>query len=246
MSDHYRPELYGPELYGDVPARALAVYAHPDDPEISCGATLARWAAGGSEVHVLVCARGEKGSLDPAGDPDDLARKRVAEMEASGRVLGLAGRRQLGFPDGELPDSLELRRLLVAAIRAIKPQVIVCNDPTAVFFGDTYYNHADHRITGWAVLDAVSPAAANPHYFPGSGPAHQVESVFMSATLEPNVWVDVGTSIETKIEAVLCHESQLGEGGEFYRDVLRQRAEDGGRLAGVRYAEGFRRLSLAG
>ena len=55
-----------------------------------------------------------------------------------------------------------------------------------------------------------------------------------------------GRRIETKIDAVLCHESQLGEGGEFFRDVLRQRAEDGGRLAGVRYAEGFRRLSLAG
>ena len=67
----------------------------------------------------------------------------------------------------------------------------------------------------------------------------------MSATLEPNVWVDVESSLETKIEAVLCHESQLGEGGEFYRDVLRQRAEDG-LAGGVRYAEGFRRLSLAG
>ena len=92
---------------GRSPARALAVYAHPDDPEISCGATLARWAAAGCEVHVLVCARGEKGSLDPATDPDELARRRVAEMEASGRVLGLAGRRQLGFGDGELPDSPE-------------------------------------------------------------------------------------------------------------------------------------------
>ncbi len=235
------------ELYRDIPARALAVYAHPDDPEISCGATLARWAAGGCQVHVLVCARGEKGSSDPTTDPDELARRREAEMEASGLVLGLAGRRQLGFGDGELPDSLELRRHLVAAIRDVKPQVVLCNDPTAVFFGDTYYNHADHRITGWAVLDAVAPAAGSPHYFPEAGPAHQVQSVFMSATLEPNLWVDVGTSIDTKIDAVLCHASQVGsEAGEFFRDVLRQRAEDSGRQAGVRYAEGFRRLSLAG
>ena len=240
------PDRYPPVLYHEVPSRALAVYAHPDDPEISCGATLARWAAGGCEVHVLVCARGEKGSLDPATDPDELARRRDAEMEASGRVLGLAGRRHLGFGDGELPDSADLRRQVVAVIREVKPQVVLCNDPTAVFFGDTYYNHADHRITGWAVLDAVAPAAGNPHYFPDAGPAHQVESVFMSATLEPNVWVDVGSSIETKIEAVLCHRSQLGEGGDFFRDVLHQRAEDGGRLAGVRYAEGFRRLTLAG
>jgi LmbE family N-acetylglucosaminyl deacetylase len=245
MAD-FGPGGGAPALYRETPARALAIYAHPDDPEISCGATLARWAADGSHVHVLVCARGEKGSLDPATDPDELARRRVAEMEASGLVLGLSGRKQLGFRDGELPDSHELRRLLVTAIRDVRPQVVLCNDPTAVFFGDTYYNHADHRLTGWAVLDSVSPAAGNPHYFPEAGPAHQVESVFMSATLEPNVWVDVGQAIDTKIEAVLCHRSQLGEGGEFYRDALRQRAEDGGRLAGVRYAEGFRRLSLAG
>ncbi|MEA2932958.1 MAG: hypothetical protein QOI56_1743 [Actinomycetota bacterium] len=237
---------FGPNLYRELPRCALAIYAHPDDPEISCGATLARWASGGCEVHVLVCARGEKGSPDPASDPEELARRRMAEMEAAGKVLGLAGRRQLDFGDGELPDSPDLRRLLVTAIRELKPQVVLCNDPTAVFFGDTYYNHADHRVTGWAVLDAVAPAAGNPHYFPEAGPAHQVESVFMSATLEPNVWVDVGTSIETKIDAVLCHESQLGEGGEFFRDALRQRAEDGGRRAGVRYAEGFRRLALAG
>ncbi len=240
------PASLGSAVYRDTPAVALAIYAHPDDPEISCGATLARWAADGCAVHVLVCARGEKGSLDPGTDPGELAVRRLEEMEASGEVLGLAGRRQLGFGDGELPDSIELRRLLVRAIRDVKPQVVLCNDPTAVFFGDTYYNHADHRLTGWAVLDAVAPAAGNPHYFPEAGPAHQVESVFMSATLEPNVWVDVGPSIETKIDAVLCHGSQLGEEGELFRDVLRQRAEDSGRLAGVRYAEGFRRLSLAG
>lgn len=233
-------------VYRDTPAVALAIYAHPDDPEISCGATLARWAAAGCAVHVLVCARGEKGSLDPATDPDELARRRMEEMEASGAVLGLSGRRQLGFGDGELPDPAHLRGMLVGAIREVRPQVVLCNDPTAVFFGDTYYNHADHRLTGWAVLDAVAPASGNPHYFPEAGPAHQVESVFMSATLEPNVWVDVGAAIETKIDAVLCHRSQLGEGGEFFRDVLRQRAEDSGRLAGVTYAEGFRRLALGG
>ena len=170
MADRPGPDGYGSaDLYREVPVRALAIYAHPDDPEISCGATLARWAADGCQVHVLVCARGEKGSLDPATDPDDLARRRGAEMEASGRVLGLAGRRQLDFGDGELPDALELRRLLVAAIREVKPQVVVCNDPTAVFFGDTYYNHADHRVTGWAVLDAVAPGGGQPPLLPGRG-----------------------------------------------------------------------------
>jgi LmbE family N-acetylglucosaminyl deacetylase len=232
------------ELLSETPARALAVYAHPDDPEVSCGATLARWARAGSEVHVLVCARGEKGSSDPATDPDDLARRRVDEMAAAGAVLGLAGRQQLPVGDGELENSPALRGDIVAAIRRVRPDVVVCPDPTAVFFGDTYFNHADHRVVGWATLDAVSPAAANPHYFPDAGPPHPVASVLLSGTLEATLWVDAGATLDAKVEAVLCHRSQLREEGEWFGAVVRQRAEDGGRAAGVAYAEGFRRLSL--
>ena len=51
-------------------------------------------------------------------------------------------------------------------IRSVRPDVVCCPDPTAVFFGDAYVNHRDHRVTGWATLDAVAPAAGNPHYFP--------------------------------------------------------------------------------
>jgi LmbE family N-acetylglucosaminyl deacetylase len=234
-----------PELLTEVPARALAVYAHPDDPEVSCGATLAGWARAGSEVHVLVCTRGEKGSTDPATDGDDLARRRVDEMAAAGAVLGLAGREQLPIDDGELENTPALRAEIVAVIRRVRPDVVVCPDPTAVFFGATYFNHSDHRATGWATLDAVSPAAGNPHYFPRAGSAHPVTSVLLSGTLEPNLWFDAGASLDAKVEAVLCHRSQLPGAGEWFGAVLRQRAEDGGRSAGVRYAEGFRRLSLA-
>ena len=233
-------------LFDDAPARALAVYAHPDDPEISCGATLARWAAAGSAVHVLVLTRGEKGSKDPAVDPEALAARRVAEMEAAGRVLAVAGREQLAVDDGELANSAEVRERVVAAIRRTRPDVVVCPDPTAVIFGDTYFNHADHRTAGWATLDAVSPAAGNPHYFPSAGPPHAVGVVLLSGTLEPNVWVDVGASLDTKVDALLCHTSQLDGSEDLFREVLRRRAEAEGRTAGVRYAEGFRRLTFDG
>jgi LmbE family N-acetylglucosaminyl deacetylase len=232
-------------LYDEAPARALAVYAHPDDPEISCGATLARWAAAGSEVHVLVCTRGEKGSKDPAVEPAALARRRAAEMEAAAEVLGLAGREQLAVDDGDLENSRQVREAIVTVIRRTRPDVVVCPDPTAVIFGDTYFNHSDHRVAGWATLDAVSPAAANPHYFSAAGPAHAVGAVLLSGTLEPNVWVDVGASLDTKVDALLCHASQLEGSPEFFRTVLRGRAEAEGRAAGVPYAEGFRRLHLA-
>ncbi len=235
-----------PELLSEVPGRALAVYAHPDDPEVSCGATLARWARAGAEVHVLVCTLGEKGSADPATDPAELARRRADEMSAAAEVLGLAGREQLPVGDGDLENNVALRAGIVATVRRVRPDVVVCPDPTAVFFGDTYFNHADHRVVGWATLDAVSPAAGNPHYFPDAGPAHPVTSVLLSGTLEPNVWVDVDATLDAKVEAVLCHRSQLEEAGEWFGSALRQRAEDGGQVAGVRYAEGFRRLSLGG
>lgn len=235
-------------LYDRTPARALAVYAHPDDPEVSCGATLARWAAAGSEVHVLVCTRGEKGSKNPSVDPDELAHRRAGESEAAGRVLGLSGRDQLDIADGDLANTVEVRARIVAVVRRVRPDVVVCPDPTAVLFGDTYFNHADHRNAGWATLDAVSPSAGNPHYFPAAGPAHQVGTVLLSGTLEPNVWVDVDASLETKIDALLCHASQFEGSGEWFRDVLRGRAEAEAAASDTtaRYAEGFRRLTLGG
>jgi len=233
-----------PDLVADVPSCVLAVYAHPDDADVSCGGTLARWARHGADVHLLVCARGDKGSADPATDPDTLAARRAAEVEAAAAVLGVTGRHHLDWDDGELENSRELRAAIVAFIRRLHPEVVVCPDPTAVFFGDGYFNHRDHRSVGWAALDAVAPAAANPHYFPGAGPVHQVARVYLSGTLEPNCWVDVTGTLDAKTEAVSRHESQLGPAGEWFRGVVRERAEEAGRQAGVRFAEGFRRLTL--
>src|SRR5581483_9181333 len=235
-----------PELVDAVPASALAVYAHPDDPEVSCGGTLARWAAAGAEVHVVVCAAGDKGSADPATDPAKLAERRAGEAAAAAAALGLAGHHLLGRPDGEVENDRALRAELVRLVRSLQPEVVLCPDPTAAFFGQRYFNHRDHREGGWAALDAVAPAAANPHYFPDAGPAHQVSAAYWSGTLEADVWVDITGTIDAKAEALLRHESQLGEAGEWMRQVVRQRAEEAGRAAGVRYAEAFRLLRLAG
>jgi LmbE family N-acetylglucosaminyl deacetylase len=232
------------DLVTDIPARALAVYAHPDDAEVSCGGTLARWAAAGARVEVVVCTRGEKGSSDPSVDPDALARARRAEVEAAGAVLGVAAHHFLDRPDGEIDNTADVRAAMVAVVRAVKPDVVVCPDPEAAFFGQSYFNHRDHRVVGWAALDAVAPAAANPHYFPEAGDPHQVACVYLSGTLEPDVWVDISDSVEAKAEALLCHRSQLGETSEWLRTAVRERAEQAGRAAGVAYAEGFRLLSL--
>ena len=239
-----------PGLAVEVPQSALAVYAHPDDPEISAGGTLAKWAGAGTDIWVLITTLGDKGSQDRNIDRATLARTRATETKRAAEVLGFAGTFHLDHPDSELTDDLRLREEITRRVRELRPEVVVCQDPTAVFFGDQYYNHRDHRITGFATLDAVAPASGNPHYFPdqlaeGLEP-HKVHTVFLSGTLEPNCWVDITDTMEAKIDALFCHASQLTETGEWFREFLRDRAAEAGRDAGVTYAEGFRRLALSG
>ncbi|CAA9252692.1 MAG: hypothetical protein AVDCRST_MAG50-2333 [uncultured Acidimicrobiales bacterium] len=230
----------------DVPARALAVYAHPDDADVSCGGTLAAWARAGSVVHVVICASGDKGSLDPATDPVALADVRAQEAAAAAGVLGLAGHHLLGRPDGEVDNDLRLRRDLVAVIRSVRPEIVVCPDPSALFFGSSYVNHRDHREVGWAAVDAVAPAAWSPLYFPDAGPPHRAREIWLSGTFEPDVWVDISGTIDVKARALQCHVSQLGEAGEHLRTIVQQRAAEAGAEAGVSGAEGFRRITPAG
>ena len=224
-----------------VPTVVLAVFAHPDDPEVGCGGTLARWARAGAEVHLVIANRGDKGSLDPATDPDRLAADRADEVARAAAVLGLASVEHLGYPDGELDDDAMLRGRLVTTIRRLRPDALVAPDPTAVFFGDSYVNHRDHRQLGWAVLDSLVPAAS-PLYVPDGGAAHQVGLVLLSGSLEADAWVDIGDVLDTKVAAVACHESRLGSDPELVGRVLAERAAEEGRRAGVRHAEGFRRL----
>ena len=233
-----------PLLVHEIPASVLAVYGHPDDPEISAGGTLARWARAGATVWELICTKGEKGSQDPNQDCEALAATRIAETEKAATALGLAGHFHLDYGDGELRDDLEIRGRIVELVRRLKPEVVVCPDPTAVFFGDRYFNHRDHREAGWVALDAIAPAAGNPHYFPEAGPVHAVGCAYLSGTLEPNAWVDVTDTVEAKIDALLCHRSQLRETGEWFRQLVRERSEQTGKAAGVRYAEAFRRLTF--
>lgn len=234
-------------LIEEVPEVALAVYAHPDDADVACGGTLARWAGQGSRVHLVICTDGGKGTSDPSVVPSDLARRRAEELAAAAGVVGISSHHVLGAGDGELDERAGLRAELVGWIRRFRPEVVLGHDPTAVFFGQDYFNHRDHRTAGWALLDALSPAAALPHYFPESGPPHQVSTVYLSGTLEPDVWVDISVSVEVKAAAVECHRSQfVGSEEGWAADVVRQRAREGGRLAGVPFAEGFRRLRLGG
>ncbi|MGQ0830132.1 MAG: PIG-L deacetylase family protein [Microthrixaceae bacterium] len=232
-------------IEAQTPGRALAIYAHPDDPEVSCGGTLARWAAAGSEVHLVVANRGEKGSADPTTDPDALATHRADEVARAAEVLGVAHVEHLGHPDGELENDAALRAHLVTIIRRVRPDVVVAPDPTAVFFGASYVNHRDHRELGWAVLDSLVPAAS-PLYVPDAGAAHQVGLVLLSGTLEADAWVDISSVLDRKVAAVACHESRLGGDPDVVAGLLERRAAEEGQRSGLAHAEGFRRLRFAG
>jgi len=228
-----------------IPDRALAVFAHPDDPEVSCGGTLARWASSGTEIYLVIANRGDKGSADPTTDPDALAEHRAEEVARAAEVLGLAGVHHLGYPDGEIDNDVALRDRLVSVIRTHRPDALIAPDPTAVFFGDSYVNHRDHRQLGWGVLDALVPAAS-PLYVPDAGPAHQVGLVLLSGTLEADAWVDIADVLDRKVAAVACHASRLGEDPALVADLLEHRATEEGRRSGLSYAEAFRRLRLGG
>jgi LmbE family N-acetylglucosaminyl deacetylase len=227
----------------------LAVFAHPDDAEISSGATLAKWASLGREVHLLVLTNGDRGSGDPAMDRAELARIRRAETEEAAAVLGIAGVRVLDVHDGELENTAEVRGLVVRAIRELRPQTVLSCDPTAWFFEDRYYNHSDHRAAGAIALDSVFPGAGNPHFFSehlaeGLEP-HEVKDVWLAWTLEPNHHEDVTGHLGRKIEALSLHRSQLeGEGIRFFEEWLPREAEEAGAKVGVKHAESFRVLNL--
>ena len=128
-----------------VPARALAIGAHPDDVEFGCGATLAKWVAAGCEIHHLVCTDGSKGSWDPAEDVARLVAVRQDEQRAASRALGGKGEVAfLGWRDGELEAGQRQRWEVAYRIRAIKPDVVLGHDPWK-----RYRLHPDHRAAGF-------------------------------------------------------------------------------------------------
>jgi LmbE family N-acetylglucosaminyl deacetylase len=106
-------------------------------------------------------------------------------------------------------------------------------------------NHRDHRETGWALLDAVAPAAAMPLYFPDRGEPHQVASLLLSGTHEPDVVADITSTIDTKVKAVLAHSSQLAGDADAIRELVYGRAEQAGRPVSAQFGEAFRSVELA-
>ncbi|MBI5301268.1 MAG: PIG-L family deacetylase [Chloroflexi bacterium] len=223
------------------PQRVLVVLAHPDDPEFFCGATLAKWARQGRVIRYLLLTCGDKGSDNPDMTPEDLCIDRQGEQRAAARVIGAQDVVFLDYHDGELFNTLDVRRAIVREIRRFKPHVVVTGDPLS-YIRPNGINHPDHRAAGAATLDAVFPAAGNRMYFPellGEGlEPHAPKEVWLCVTQEPNLWVAVNDTFDIKLAALREHRSQIKDFAALekrLRDRMRRADFDG-----EFYAESFR------
>jgi LmbE family N-acetylglucosaminyl deacetylase len=232
-----------------VPERALAVAAHPDDVEFGCGATLAKWAAGGCVINHLVCTDGAKGSWDPDEDVARLVALRQDEQRTAAEALGSTGEVVfLGWPDGELEAGIRQRWEIAYWIRKLRPDIVLGHDPWR-----RYRLHPDHRNAGFLVCDGIV-AARDPHFFPEQELRHhRPAALLLWEADEPDHVEDVTGFVDKKLAALLAHRSQFRSTMEIqdpaaedqvdrFRRRIRDRLAELGRPAGVAYGESFKRI----
>ena len=203
------------------PKSVLIVAAHPDDCEFMGGAILSHWQSLGASIHFLLVTDGVSGSRDPNQTPQQLAEIRREEQRAAARVLGSESVTFLGYPDGRVEASLELRWDIARVIRRVRPEVVISTDP--VFrYNQEYINHPDHRAVADATLAAIMPTAntllaALDLHDEGLEP-HDVSEVYLSGAANPSVWIPVTEhDLERQAEALRAHKSQLGDWDPFPR-----------------------------
>ncbi len=227
----------------NIPKSVMVIMAHPDDAEFTVAGTVAKWTQAGCEVVYVLCTSGNAGTHEPGMTRDKIGALREDEQRAACRVLGVKDVVFLRYDDGTLQPTLELRRDIVRQIRRFQPEVVITEDPTALFYGADYINHPDHRAAGQAAIDAVAPAAAMPLLWPEEGDPHRVRQVYVNGTDKPNVWVElVEALMERKIEALRQHKSQMGDWDPS--DMIRKWGVETGKEKGLAYAESFRRMTL--
>ena len=233
-----------------VPARALAIGAHPDDVEFGAGATLAKWATAGCVVSHLVCTDGSKGSWDPEQDTAELVALRQDEQRAAAKALGATGEVVfLGWPDGELDSGVRQRWQVAYWVRRLRPDVVLGHDPWK-----RYRLHPDHRHAGFLAVEGVV-AARDPHFFPEQAlPHHRPSALLLFEADEPDhVEPLVETDVARKLAALEAHASQLRStmGVEVgapeadaqlaaFHERVRGRLADDGALAGLPRGEAFK------
>ena len=241
MSPAERHELISPL------ERVLVVISHPDDAEFGAGPTIAHLAASGARVDYVVTTDGSKGTEDLGTTPEQLSAMRMAEQRAAADILGVTEIVHLGYPDGYLTPSLDLRRDIVRQIRRFRPDLVITQNPTRRLDHNPFIGHPDHLATGEATLAAVYPAARDHLNFPelwrdeGLEP-WKVRQVLLTGVEEPNLWIDVAATFETGLRSILAHVSQVTPGEVEER--MRERARLVGEPQGIGLAQAFASIIL--
>jgi LmbE family N-acetylglucosaminyl deacetylase len=223
----------------------LVVTPHPDDAEGGCGGVMARWAReAGTEVVVVLCTNGDKGTSDREVAPAELAAIREREQQDASDILGVKEVVFLRYPDGTLENNRDFLGRLVREIRRHRPEILFCMDP----YRSVSHTHRDHRVSGQTALDAAFSYAWSYLHFPeqieeeGLKP-HLVREAFLWGAEEPDVFVEVDGYLQFKSDSLAAHASQMGDRTPQERlERIQERASRNAESVGLAYAEGFRRV----
>jgi len=225
-----------------IPKTVMSIHAHPDDQDFTVSGTLAKWAAAGSKTVSVIITDGSAGSNDPKLAADykpTLTSIREQEQLAANELLGIKDTIFMRQPDGELEPTVALRQEVAKLIRQFKPDVVVTGDPQAVFYGNGYINHPDHRAAAQLALYATFPSAGTQLMFVDLldevFEPHNVNRVYIHGSEKPDTWVDISKTIDTKISALKKHISQVDT--HNVDEWIRQWAEEEGKEKGLKYAE---------
>jgi len=229
-----------------LPESALAIVAHPDDIEFTCAGTLALWASKGARIVYVLCTSGDAGIDDPEISKAQAAQIREKEQSAAADMIGVKEVVFLREPDGLLQATLALRKKIVREIRRFRPEVVICWDPTVVWINDRMINHPDHRAAALAALDAVFPAAGQPHLYEdleaeGFLP-HKPHKLYVVSWGPADLYVNIEETLPLKIAAVKKHTSQFKNWDPEV--FIKEMASQAGREKGLKFAEAFRVISL--
>ncbi|MCL5973460.1 MAG: PIG-L deacetylase family protein [Ferrimicrobium sp.] len=222
----------------------LVVTAHPDDVDFGIAGTIAAWRRQGTEIAYCIVTDGDAGGFDPSIPRSQIPSIRRREQVAAAKSVGVDTVEFLGYHDGSLEVSMQLRHDITAMIRRFQPERVLCQSPVRNF-ARIGSSHPDHLAAGEATLCAVYPDARNPFthqdLLEQGLEAHTVLDVALMAYPDPTHYVDVTDTFEAKIEAIKQHKSQLPDPGAM-REMVRGWLGAGAASAGLpegRLAEMF-------
>lgn len=228
-----------------APERVLVVVAHPDDADFGAAGTVAGWTSLGCAVTYCIVTDGAAGAVDGATDSASLSATRQREQREAAGMVGVEEVVFLGYPDGGLEPTREVRRDVSRVIRQVRPDRVITQSPERDY-DRIRASHPDHLAAGEATLRAVYPDARNPYAHPelleaGFEP-FEVPEVWLMAAPTPDRVVDITDHFEKKLAALRSHRSQIADPRAietFIRDWTASTAQRFG-LGQGRLAEAFR------